>query len=79
MVLNVFNMIIKFMDALYSKWCAKLIGMSIDDENTMIDRHAGVVTRIVACAEHKLLQIWCTSHQINIVVKASAESISDGS
>jgi hypothetical protein len=32
---NIFNMISKFMDALYSKWRAKLIGMSTDGENTM--------------------------------------------
>jgi hypothetical protein len=79
MTLNVFNMIIKFMDILYSKWCSKLIGMSTDDKNTMTSRHGGVVTRIVVCAKHKLLQIWCTPHQIDIVVKASTESISDDS
>jgi hypothetical protein len=75
--LNVFNMISKFMDVLYSKWRAKLISMSTDGENTMIGRHAGVMTRIVACAKHKVLQIWCAPHQINIIVKASIESISD--
>jgi hypothetical protein len=32
---NIFNMLIKFFDALYDKWRAKLIGMSSDDENTM--------------------------------------------
>jgi hypothetical protein len=79
MALNIFNMINKFMDALYSKWHMKLIGMSTNRENTMIGRHVGVVTRIVACAEHKVLRIWCAPHQINIVVKASTESISDGS
>jgi hypothetical protein len=25
---NIFNMLVKFLDALYSKWRAKLIGMS---------------------------------------------------
>ncbi len=77
MALNVFNMINKFMDALYSKWCTKLIDMSTDGENTMC-WHASVVTRIVTCAEHKVLQIWCAPHQINIVVKASTKSINDG-
>jgi hypothetical protein len=33
--LNIFNLISKFMDALYVKWRAKLIGMSSDDNNTM--------------------------------------------
>jgi hypothetical protein len=54
-VFNVFNMINKFMDALYNKWCAKLIDMLIDRENTMIGWHANVMTRIVTCVEHKVL------------------------
>jgi hypothetical protein len=54
MVLNIFNMISKFMDTLYSKWRVKLIGMSTNGENTMTGWHAGVVTRIIACAEHKV-------------------------
>jgi hypothetical protein len=77
MAFNVFNMISKFMDALYSKWCAKLIGMSTDGENTMTGRHTDVVTRIVTCAEHKVLRMWCAPHQIDIVVKASTKSIND--
>jgi hypothetical protein len=72
-------MISKFMDVLYSKWRVKLIGMSTNGENTMTGQHAGVVIRIVACAEHKVLRIWCVSHQIDIIVKASTESISGGS
>jgi hypothetical protein len=79
MTFNVFNMISKFMDMLYSKWPAKLIGMSTDSENTMTGRHTGVVTCIVTCAEHKVLRIWCAPHQIDIVVKASTENINSGS
>jgi hypothetical protein len=55
-------MIIKFMDALYNYWHAKLIGMLTDGKNTMTGRHTDVVTCIVACAKHKVLQIWCMSH-----------------
>ncbi|CAM6017990.1 unnamed protein product [Sphagnum balticum] len=72
-------MISKFVDALYSKWHAKLIDMSTNDENTMTGWHTGVMTRIVACAKHKVLRIWCVPHQIDIVVKASIKSISGGS
>jgi hypothetical protein len=50
-------MINKFMDALYIKWRAKLIGMSTDSENTMTSWHTYVVTHIVACVEHKVLWI----------------------
>ncbi len=56
-MLNVFNMINKFMDVLYSKWRTKLISMLNDGENTMTGRHVSVVTRIVVCVEHKVLRI----------------------
>jgi hypothetical protein len=73
--MNIFNLIAKFMDALYSKWRSKLIGVSTDGENTMTGRHAGVVTCLVVCADNNVLRIWCTPHQINIVVKAAVEAI----
>jgi hypothetical protein len=76
--LNIFNMFIKFLDALYSKWRSKLIGMSSDDENTMTGRHAGLVTRMVACAENPVLSIWCPPHQIDLVVKSSSNGIAGG-
>ncbi len=63
------------MDALYIKWCAKLIGVSTDDKNTMTGHHAGVVTCLVDCANNDVLRIWCAPHQIDIVVKAVLEGI----
>jgi hypothetical protein len=76
--MNIFNLITKFIDALYKKWRSKLIGVLTDDENTMTGRHAGVVTRLVACADNNVLRIWCTPHQINIVVKAAIKAIDNG-
>jgi hypothetical protein len=76
--MNIFNLITKFMDAFYSKWRSKLIGVSTDGENTMTGHHAGVVTRLVACAANNMLRIWCTPHQINIVIKAAVEAIDNG-
>jgi hypothetical protein len=76
--MNIFNLIAKFMDALYNKWRSKLIGVSTDGENTMTGRHADVVTHLVACADNNVLRIWCTPHQINIVVKAAVEAIDNG-
>jgi hypothetical protein len=55
--INIFNLIAKFMDALYIKWHAKLISVSTDGENSMTDRHAGVVTRLVNCADNDVLCI----------------------
>ncbi|CAM6023396.1 unnamed protein product [Sphagnum balticum] len=76
--MNIFNLIAKFMDALYNKWHSKLIGVSTDDENTMTSRHDGVVTHLVTCADNNVLRIWCTPHHINIVVKAAIEAIDNG-
>jgi len=76
--INIFNMIAKFMDALYIKWCAKLIGVSTYSENTMTSRHVGVVTRLVNYADNNVLRIWCAQHQIDIVVKATVEGINNG-
>jgi hypothetical protein len=72
---NIFNLIAKFMDALYNKWHAKLLVVSTDGENTMTAHHAGVITRLIACTDNDVLRIWCPPHQINIVVKAAAEGI----
>ncbi|RQM20482.1 hypothetical protein B5M09_013883, partial [Aphanomyces astaci] len=53
----IFNMLVKFLDALYPPWRTKLIGMSSDGESTMTGRHRGLVTRIVATAENPVLRI----------------------
>jgi hypothetical protein len=37
---NMFNMVVKFFDALYGRWRNKLIEVSFDGENTMTVRHA---------------------------------------
>ncbi len=90
---NIFNLITKFMDAMYIKWRSKLIGVSTDDENTMTGCHVGVstddentmtgchvgvVTRLIMCADNNVLRIWCAPHQTNIVVKAAVEAIDNG-
>jgi len=75
---NLFEMIVKFMDALFPEWRSKLIGVASDGENVMTGRHAGVVTRIAACATHRILRVWCAPHQIDIVVKSTAEDITGG-
>jgi hypothetical protein len=55
--INIFNLIAKFMDVLYIKWRAKLIGMLTDGKNTMTGRHVGVVTRLVDCTDYNMLCI----------------------
>jgi len=76
---NMFNMVVKFFDTLYGRWHDKLIEVSSDGENTMTDRHSGLVTCMVRSAFNKVLRVWCMPHQIDIVIKASTESILDSS
>lgn len=44
---NMFNMVIKFLDALYGQWCNKLIGVLSNGENMMTNRHYGFVMCMV--------------------------------
>jgi hypothetical protein len=74
---NIFNMLVKFLDTLYGKWCAKLISMSSNDENTMTGRHTGLVTHMIACAQNPVLRIWCGLHQIDLVVKSTAKELAN--
>ncbi len=76
---NMFNMVVKFFNALYSRWRNKLIEVSSNGENMITSHHSGFVTCMVRSASNKVLRIWCAPNQINIVVKASTESILDGS
>jgi hypothetical protein len=55
--MNMFNMLLKVLDALYQPWRAKLIFTSSDGENTMTGRHGRLVTRIVQCAENNMLRV----------------------
>lgn len=75
---NIYNMVAQLLDALYPSWPSKLISVSSDGENTMTGRHAGFVTRLCNRAEYPLLRIWCPPHQIDLVVKATANLIDDG-
>jgi hypothetical protein len=76
---NMFNMVAKFLDALYGRWRDKLIEMSSDGENTMTGRRSGFVMCMVRSTSKKVLCVWCAPHQIDIIIKASTESILDGS
>ncbi|CAK9278238.1 unnamed protein product [Sphagnum jensenii] len=57
-----YNLLCKFLDALYPDWRIKLLNVSSDGENTMTGRHAGLVTRIARCAEFNVLHVWCAPH-----------------
>ncbi len=75
---NIFNMLVKFLDALYGKWRTKLINMSFDSENTMTGRHTDLVTRMITCTENLVLRISCALHQIDLVIKSTTEELAGG-
>ena len=56
----------------------KLLNVSSDSENMMTGRDAGVVTRIARCVELNVLRVRCAPHQIDIIVKSTAESFNGG-
>ncbi|KAH9572370.1 hypothetical protein CY35_02G145300, partial [Sphagnum magellanicum] len=73
-----YNLLCKFLDALYPDWRVKLLNASSDGVNTMTGRHAGLITRIAWCVKFNVLRVWCVPHQIDIIVKSSAEGINGG-
>ncbi len=75
---NIAAMICHILDALYAYRRSKIIAFSTDGENTMIGRHASVVTRIDHESKTKLMRIWCAPHQIDLVVKDVNHSLDDG-
>lgn len=44
---NMFNMVVKFLYALYNRWHNKLIGVLSNRKNTMIGHHSTFVTHMV--------------------------------
>jgi hypothetical protein len=38
----------------------------------------GVQVRMVRCAEFKVVQIWCTLHQLDLVVHVAVDEVDDG-
>jgi hypothetical protein len=75
---NIFKLAVKALNALFSNWRSKLLNISSNGENTMIGRHAGFVTRMANEAANPVLRIWCPPHQIDLVLKATAEAVADG-
>jgi hypothetical protein len=75
---NIFELVVKALDALFPNWRSKLLNISSDGENMMTGRHAGFVTRMANEAANPVLRIWCPPHQIDLVLKAAVEAVADG-
>jgi hypothetical protein len=76
--LNTFNLLVKFLNAMYTPWRTKMISMSTDGENTNTGHLNGLVTRFYREASNVLLHVWCPPHQIDLVVKEKNGAICDG-
>ncbi|KAH6601738.1 hypothetical protein BASA61_001822 [Batrachochytrium salamandrivorans] len=66
---NMFEVLVKFMDALYSPWREILISSSTDGARSMTGRIQGLATRIDQCTAGKLIRIWCGLHQLDLVMQ----------
>ncbi|KAH9558973.1 hypothetical protein CY35_06G035100 [Sphagnum magellanicum] len=74
---NIFNMVCKLLDHIYSRWRHKLVSVSTDGENTMTGWLGGFVTLMAQQAVYEVLRIWCPLHQIDLVIKDATCKISD--
>lgn len=54
---TIFNVIVRFLDALYSEWRNRLIVVMCNGTNTMTGRYASVVTRLVQAAMNQVIRV----------------------
>jgi hypothetical protein len=73
MAVNYVKLIKTMFDTLCPDWRSKLISINSDGENTMTNRHGGVVTLLEKECNNLVLRIWCVSHQLDIVVKNATQ------
>jgi hypothetical protein len=59
-------MLVKFLDMLYDLWHRKLINVGTDGELTVVRQRNGLVMHMAREAEHHILRIWCSPHQMDI-------------
>ena len=66
---NMFKVLVKFMDALYSPWREIPISFFTDGAWSMTGQTHGLVTRISQCTTGALIRIWCGLHQLDLVMQ----------
>ena len=76
--INIFNLTVKFLDAVSPSWRRKLIGIASDGANVMTGRIGGVVTLLENEAEFPVHRTWCMLHQIDLVAKECLNSLYQG-
>jgi hypothetical protein len=72
---NMFDLGSKVVSTLCPNWTEKLIGITTDGASNMTGCHAWLATCIKRVANVGFFLIWCTAHQLDLVVKARFKSM----
>ncbi|KAH9564271.1 hypothetical protein CY35_04G016800 [Sphagnum magellanicum] len=70
--------LIQLLDALFTGWTRKLIGVTTDGEKTNMDHRNDVQVHMVRRAEFKVIQIWCAPHQLDLVIHVVVDEVDGG-
>ena len=63
------DLIWKLLDNLFLDWKTSMIGLSKDEDRTMVDRIRGLVTRLEQLLGNCFVRIWCGFHQLDLVIQ----------
>jgi hypothetical protein len=74
---NYVKLIKILLNIVFPSWHQKVISISSNGENTMTNRHVGVVTLLENECSNHVLHIWCVPHQLDIVVKNATHGVLD--
>ena len=66
---NMFDVLVRFMDAVVRDWRRRCIAVSTDGARSMTGRVQGVVTRIQQVCTRGLIRVWCGLHQLDLVMQ----------
>jgi hypothetical protein len=68
-------MLVNLLSAMFTRWTHKLIGVTTDGEKTNMGHVNDVEIRMVRCVEFKVVQIWCTPHQLDLVIHVAIDEV----
>jgi hypothetical protein len=75
---NMFDVLVRFMDAVVPSWRTRCIAVSTDGVRSMTGRSQGVATRIQQVCAPGLLRIWCGLPQLDLVTQRVCKPALEG-
>jgi len=72
------KLISNFFDIVCPIWCTKLVGVSTDGASSMTGPSKGVLIRLEKEAQHKIYRVWCSLHQLDLVMNHAYMDLMDG-